>query len=418
MSEVVRQISERLAAKGHEVTVATGTHPDRAQVATIEGVQVCSFDVGGKSALGLRGKVGDYRKFLLESEADLIVNFAAQQWATDLALPLLPKLRAKTVFVPTGFSALADPLFRSYFEKMKRWMAEYDACVFLSDDYRDVNFARAAGIEKIAIIPNGAAEEEFDRQPAPRFRKRWEIPPDGLLIIHVAGYLSISKGQKEAIQIFSQSQIENATLLVVSSDFAKPTIEMFGPRKLARGFYQMLRGRGLSGFAFPLQIQAARRVAGKVNASANRKVLFAALSREETVDAFLEADIMLFPSWIECSPLVLFEAAAARTPFLVTDVGNAREITKWMGGGEILPGRSLLDRDGSVCADVTASVPLLERLCRSESARTVMGETLHSAWRRSFTWAAIANQYEALYSKLLRGEDIRGQFSGPTPFLS
>ena len=40
--------------------------------------------------------------------------------------------------------------------------------------------------------------------------------------------------------------------------------------------------------------------------------------------------MFIFTSRIECSPLVLYEASAAGLLFLDLDVGNAREISKWM----------------------------------------------------------------------------------------
>jgi L-malate glycosyltransferase len=52
----------------------------------------------------------------------------------------------------------------------------------------------------------------------------------------------------------------------------------------------------------------------------------------ETVAAYQAADLFLFPSDIERSPVVLFEAMASRTPFLTTAVGNAEEIFGWSGG--------------------------------------------------------------------------------------
>ena len=71
------------------------------------------------------------------------------------------------------------------------------------------------------------------------------------------------------------------------------------------------------------------------------------MDRVLTVNAFKQANLFLFPSLIECSPIVLFEAMASSTPFLVSDVGNSKEIVKWTGGGELLP--TTVDRYGLVC---------------------------------------------------------------------
>ncbi len=412
MSEVVRQISERLVARGHDVTVATRSDPARTGD-SIEGVKVRGFDVQGKSAVGVWGDVSGYQRYLLASDADVIVNFAAQQWATDLMLPLLPQLKARKVFVPTGFSALGDPTFAAYFAAMGEWMRSYDTCVFLSDSYRDIDFARREGVERIAIIPNGAAAEEFERPRDPGLRARLGIPEDDLLILHVSGYLSVAKGQAEALEIFSHSDLRQATLLLVSPDFAQSLARSLTPRQLARGLYHLLRGKGLRALAFPTQLQVMKRLNRRRNRAAYRQVLGHALSRHDTVSAFLEADLLLFPSWIECSPLVLFEAAASHTPFLVTPVGNAAEIIAWTGGGELLPGERSDDREGSVRADVAAGTQRLEALVADAPARTRMAASAHRAWQAHFTWERIADQYERLYRCLLEGEAITDQFPAP-----
>jgi glycosyltransferase involved in cell wall biosynthesis len=416
MSEVVRQISERLVARGHDVTVATSSDPARTSD-TIDGVRVREFDVLGKSAVGVWGDISSYQSFLLDSDADVIVNFAAQQWATDLMLPLLPRLKASKVFVPTGFSALGDPSFAGYFASMGEWMRSYDACVFLSDSYRDIDFARREGVERIAIIPNGAAAEEFDRPRDPGLRARLGIPDDHFLVLHVSGYLSVAKGQAEALEIFSGAQLEDATLLLVSPDFAQSLARSLTPRQLASGLYHLLRGKGLRALAFPTQLQVMKHLRRRRNRAARRQVLVHALSREDTVSAFLEADLLLFPSWIECSPLVLFEAAASRTPFLVTDVGNSAEIIRWTGGGELLTGQPSHDREGSVHADVAAGSEALDALRGDTVTRERMAAAAQAAWSRHFTWERITDQYETLYRRLMDGTSIAGQFPAP-PSLS
>ncbi len=412
MSEVVRQISERLVAKGHEVTVATGFYAQR-NSPMIDGVRVESFSVFGKSATGVYGDISGYQRFILEFLPDVIVNFAAQQWATDLVFPLLENLRAKKVFVPTGFSALGNPAFRSYFESMRKWVHAYDAGVFLSEDYRDIQFAKDCGFDRIAYIPNGAAEEEFESRYAGHLRAELGIPKNDFLVIHVAGYLSIAKGQMEAVQIFSESAIKNATLLLVCPNFAEGFAQSLKPRQILRAIYHILRGRGLRAFQLPLRLKLAIKRYERKNRVLGRQIKLVSLPRVKTVEAFQNAQLLLFPSWIECSPIVLFEAAASRAPFLVTDVGNAREIIKWTSGGRILPGVKMDDEEGSMVANVQAGASMLNNLHASVALRETMAHAAHAAWMSYFTWGKIASKYEELYTALLRGEDIRGRFNAP-----
>jgi len=148
MQEVVKQISERLVKLGHEVTVATTKLSERKNK-IINGVKIEEFNIEGNLVRGLKGDTEKYKKFLIDSDFDIITNFAAQQWASDLAFDILDKIKAKKVFVPTGFSGLYLPEYKDYFEKMKDWMKKYDMNIFLSNDYRDINFARKNKINTI-----------------------------------------------------------------------------------------------------------------------------------------------------------------------------------------------------------------------------------------------------------------------------
>ena len=94
MAEVVRQLSERLVSLGHSVTVATEQHLARDE-SCMNGVDVVPFSVSGNSVYGFEGDVAGYERFLLESHFDVVVNFAAQQWATDIALPLLSRIAVR-----------------------------------------------------------------------------------------------------------------------------------------------------------------------------------------------------------------------------------------------------------------------------------------------------------------------------------
>ena len=108
MQELVKQISEHLAKQGHQITVATSCHPER-KSHSINGVTIRDFAISGNSGPGINGEVDTYQHFLLNSDFDIITNFAAQQWATDLATVPAERYKIKRVFAPTGFFGLAFP---------------------------------------------------------------------------------------------------------------------------------------------------------------------------------------------------------------------------------------------------------------------------------------------------------------------
>lgn len=373
MQEVVKQLSERLARFGHEVTVATTKLPQRRET-SVHGVRIEEFAVSGNLAVGLSGEVERYRRFLLDGGFDVVTSFAAQQWATDAAITMLDRIPAQKVFVPTGFSELNHPRFQGYFAGMRRWLTQYDMNVFLSDHYRDINFARECGVERITLIPNGASEEEFLAETEIDIRARLEIPPDHFLILHVGSHTGL-KGHAEAIAIFDRARVKDATLLIAANDFGGGCAASCKMKRLLFNAWPKRR-------------------------SDRKRLLITALPRKETVAAYRAADCFLFPSNIECSPLVLFECMASRTPFLSTDVGNAREIVQWSRGGWLLPTRK--DAKGRSHAEMAASAAMLEQLWGDAAERSRLAGAGFDAWQERFTWEKIARQYENLYLNLLK----------------
>jgi L-malate glycosyltransferase len=376
MQEVVKQLSERLVKLGHEVTVATSRLQGRDR-GSLNGVQIAEFGITGNLVRGMSGDLEDYRRFVLESGFDIVTNFAAQQWATDALITVLEKVPGRKVFVPTGFSGLHNPLYGHYFSAMKRWMLQYDMNVFLSDRYRDIDFARACGVGNITVIPNGASEEEFSSPSDLDIREMLGIPRDHLLILHVGSHTGF-KGHAEAIQIFLRASLMSATLLIAAN-------EVRGGCSVSCKFKEAVFNTWFRGF------------------SDGKQIVIISLPRKETVAAYKAADLFLFPSNIECSPLVLFECMASRTPFLTTDVGNAMEIIDWSRSGMLLPTKK--DNKGYSKARVAPSVAILETICRDSESRRQMGARGFVAWQKGFTWGTIAQNYEDMYLRLCEGRD-------------
>ena len=345
MEEVVRQLSEQLVALGHQVTVATSKLPDR-KLYNLHGVKIVEFNHPQK-----------YQNYLINSSFDIMTNFAAQQWATDLALPILNKIKAKKVFVPTGFSKLNFYFYKNYFNKMKKYMKLYDVNVFLSDNYRDINFARKNNVQKIKVIPNGASKEEFFKKSKINIRKVLNIPNDHFLILNVGSHTGL-KGHFETIRIFNKAGIKKTTLLIIGKH----------TKSINSCYWQCQLLKLLSG----------------------KDILIKDLTREETVAAFKTANVFLFTSKIECSPLVLFESLAAKTPFLTYDVGNSKEIIKWTKGGILLPN------------DINKSAKILKKYYHHPSYLAAIGKRGYNAWLKRFTWEKITRQYENVYKKILQ----------------
>src|SRR6266496_5163315 len=122
--EVVRHLSERMVRAGHDITVATTKLSGRADL-THNGVKIVEFATSGNLVNGIKGEKKKYQDFLRREKFDIIMNYAAQQWTADAFFGVMDKVSAKKVFVPCGFSALYDPAYGGYFDKMPDILRKY-----------------------------------------------------------------------------------------------------------------------------------------------------------------------------------------------------------------------------------------------------------------------------------------------------
>jgi L-malate glycosyltransferase len=364
MQKVVQEISERLVETGHEVTVATSGKGDE----IINGVNIKRFDCTGNYVTGMAGEIPRYKWFITDEEDyDIIINFAAQQWATDYVLPYLSWIDRPKVFVPTGFSGLYNPEYAGYFGNMKRWMNQYDMNVFHSYGYRDIVFAKTNHVpdSKIITIPNGASEQEFPLSFDPDIRERLGIPEDHFLVLLVGSHTG-QKGHTEAIEIFERAKVAPATLVIAGEQI---------------------------GFKCTVRCQLEQYLSRR-----HKRVIVFSPPRKDILELYRAADVFLFPSNIEAAPLVIYEAMASSLPLLATGVGNVSEIVREHDCGLVLPG--CIDERGYSHADINNSVKCLERLANNKDERKRLGMNGYNAWKEHYTWEKIAKQYEQLYESL------------------
>lgn len=446
VQEVMRQIAERMVDIGHDVSVATRKHPDRTSTVH-NGVKIHEFGVSGSLTNGFRGDVGPYQNFVKNFDGDAILIKAAQQWSFDALWPVLDDVKARKVFVPCGFSGLYEPEYADYFAKMPGILRKFDHLIFYAEKYRDIEFAKTHAITTYSIVPNGASEREFDRTADGSFRARFKIPADDFLFLTV-GSPVVAKGQKEVGEAFARMDLggRNATLILngawpelyldsapvhdarrpsmaqrwsgalgksrMMADMARSVVPLMRPNTIRKGFV-LLYSRGWRAFrdrlfpeppevqdgAEPPRVAALGTVeAGGATVSGSRRILCLNLPREDVVSAFLDADLFVFASKVEYSPLVLFEAAAAGTPFVTVPVGNSEEIVRWTSGGWICPAE--VDERGNTMVSTAVLAREMEKAIRSPELLGQLGAAGRQAWLDRFTWARIAKSYE----RILRGE--------------
>lgn len=404
VQELVRQLAEQLALRGHSVTIATTALPDRT-FEMLNGVRVVGFSVAGNAVEGMSGDVAGFQRFVAEGDFDAMLVYAAQQWTFDALWPILDSIPFATVLAPCGFSNFYELAYSRYFAEMPAVMAKFGQLVFNATHYRDIDLARQHGLKNFCILPNGASEDMFNVAVDPLFRDRHAIAQDSFLFLTVGSFTGL-KGHAELVRAFGQMQIpagRHATLLLNGNVVQRLDS---GVPALTRKFLRVVRSRGLAYALKQVWDKVIRNKASphhqanRINERlTDRRVIVNDFARPELTQAFMAADLFVFASNIEHSPLVLFESAAAGTPFLTVSVGNSVEIAEWTGAGVVCP--SSVDPKGYTRVSDEVLADAMSGLMVQKDLLDRLGATGRQTWAEKFTWEKIAIRYEELFKRLI-----------------
>lgn len=341
---VAQRIAEGLSVRGWEAHVLT-TGPVRDEV--LNGVEVHRRPLSGNEARGIEGDRAEVLRLADRIAPDVVFNYAAQSWTTDVFAPWLPMAqRPRMVLAPCGFSGLRDRRYAAYFEAMPQRLRSYDAIVLHSTIYQDAAFVREAGVDDAVVIPNGA-------DPPSDGAGLRAMMPAGRVAVTVGSHV-LSKGHPDFVRAVGRLGRRHA---LVGAIVAPPRRGLDG----LRGCQWLCRTHAA------LRPGTIRVIDGSTPGNA--------------AAAVAAADVFLFASRIECAPLVILEAMAAGTPWVSYDVGNVRELS----GGIV-----------ETCLDglVRAADGVLG------GRHPGLGEQGRAAWRERHTWPQIVDRYERLLRSL------------------
>ncbi len=348
---LIRNLSEALAKRGHDVTVATAFDPER-DFTTLNGVKIAEFQVSGNSVFGIRGPdQAKYIDFVNTGTWDVVLNYAAQIWSTDLLFSSLHHGAFARVIVPCGYSALRSMrmrlLYWNYFRRLPSYLRQYDAIVYHTALGPDWRFGERHGITgRHTIIPNGVPRADSE---VGNFRRAYGIETPYLLL-SVSNHLW-AKGHRMVFDIMRRLTRNDVTAVILGQGTTECLAEC---------------------------VCAARSSQGRV-------IVPIGVPREAVLAAFHEADLFICTSRLEYFPLVLLEAMAAGTPFISRDVGNAREL-----------------RGGLVADTPDEMAKLVDTLLGNYEAREALASAGYQEWEAHYQWDNIVDAYEALYRSAIR----------------
>lgn len=387
VQKTIYELGLRFVLKGHKVLVATSWSADR-QESSVDGIDILGFKVYGNAASGMKGEIERYHNFLIHGNFDFLLVMAAQQWTFDAMIPILDKIHYKKLHIPCGYSGFYQRKYRKYYKYMDTHLRKFNYLIYNSTDYRDINYARDRGVPNINIIPAGASELEFVRSDSSEIVEKLGIDKNAFIYLSV-GSPAYNKGHKEILQSYLLVNLPFDSVLVLNGDYANPDQEIFRSDVWSStGRLKELAKRALGKSTFNILKLA------NSNGDKRKKIIFSNLERTDLIQLFFCADLFLFASHIEYSPLVIFECLAAGLPFLSIPVGNVEEIVKWSDGGIICDGHK--SDTGFSSVDPLSFSKAMQELSLDKEKADRLSASGHQSWQDKFTWGKIASQIEAL----------------------
>jgi glycosyltransferase involved in cell wall biosynthesis len=362
VAEAARSMVGAFLAEGHEVSVVTSEFYSVSREMAPNAAAIYRFSISGTPAVGngFRGEVAEYRDFLTKHCADVIIFHGWDTWPVAVALPILPKLRGKSVLVSHGYAGHVVLDLRKFPRGLRSWfrwlphvfslpwhIRAFDQVVFLCHKadftrFFDVWVAKKTKCRNTIMIPNGIDSRNWHLIPT-NFREYANLS-DGVFFLYVANYFP-GKNQAMALEAFCNANIQGSALVFIGSELGDYGSSVMTTWNNIRANYPNLSVH-----------------------------FYENLERSEVISAFRSCDIAVISSKSEAQPLTILESMACGKPFISTNVGcvsefeggiivkNIEEMARAMRELAENPAeRGELGRRGKECFDLNYSAEVTTR---------------------------------------------------------
>jgi glycosyltransferase involved in cell wall biosynthesis len=213
-------------------------------------------------------------------------------------------------------------------------------------------------------VPNGFDRDELEKTPEFSFREKYGIKKNTKMFLNVSN-ITGAKGHTRAMLTYLLSFIPNSVMVFNGIPMHPKSKHLITLAKLVNRF----------SFGW-------------------KRILFVEYHHPTTLHMMKEADVFLFFSNIEYSPLVLFEAAAAGLPFLASDCGNSKEIAEWTGIGQIV--ETVKTPNGFSNVSIKDAVKKLRALVAMKQKPVTAPDYVDN-----YNWDALFKKYEDVVQKVI-----------------
>lgn len=233
-----------------------------------------------------------------------------------------------------------------------------------SNDYIDYKTCESMGIP-VTVINNAIDLNEFNKKNF-CFKDTFNIPKNKKLILCVSNFFP-GKGQDHLHYILNDVY---AKMPDIHACFISTNVN-FAPANAVRKRHDMMLNKAL------------------YSSSSLKNI-----SREQTIQAFFEADVFAFPSQTEVSPLVILECMAAGLPYVSLNVGNVPSLA----GGIIC--QSDLKRAGQLQYSTSvykAFSDAIISILSNDNIKNKLSQEGKELMLKKHDWSNIKEQYKNVF---------------------
>ncbi len=399
----VKEVSERLASRGHEVTVLTtnvkcdsdlvaGVGSELANLEFLNGVRVVRLrGIPGRLAMVLDACLevrGGYRTFstlltpsglemlsspprnlgfvysIARSRADVVASWG-WLWSTAYFAYIARRVkRFRLVGFPL-FHTAEHWVHRQVYESM---LAVCDALIVNTAHERDFILGRVPGAKSIVVAGVGVDQQVFARSNGNAFRKKYALG-DGPIAGYV-GRMLPNKGADKVLAAMSTVWASNADVRLVLA--------------------------GKRDYDFP---QLETLLCNLTPAQRDRVLIFPNFSESEKGDLYDALDVFVLPSISESFGIAYLEAWICRKPVVGSRIGSTSCVIEDGQDGFLVDPTSPTDIGRAIL-----------ELLTDAGRRSRMGERGHTKALEHFSWESVADRVERAYLDVVA--DCEGKVTG------
>jgi len=361
-AESVYRLSRELTRRGHEVTVYTSDYKlDSHYIDSLPKVKIrvskayfdqAKFFVTPGMARQAKKEVSYFDVIHMNNYytfQNIILHYYARQY--DIPYVLQARGSAGTYF--------EKGTLKRIFDRLRGYRMLKDASRVIALTAMEVEQYKSMGVseDKIEIVPNGVDLSEFDDLPQRgEFRRKYGLNDNQRIILYL-GRIHKIKGLDLLAKSFAKlsKEVDNVKLVFVGPD----------------GGY----------------LPSLKKLVGELKIS--DKVLFTGpLYGEEKLEAYVDADVYVLPSFYETFPNTVLEACACETPVILTDRCGIADIINGQAG-LVVP------------YDEEQLRQALLHLLGDDKLRQELGKKGKLLVRERFNWDKIVRQLEDVYMSCL-----------------